>query len=218
MVERPRIGVDIDGVLIDMDPKAFLGFCERELGWSVDYKAFEETHAWYKATGITSDEEISKAFERFIHEVEDSQQPIEGAHDALKKIGANADIYLITARTGIMRRITEEFLERYLPDVRYAEISMGNLQGKAQKIIDFDVDYYIDDSYREISAILEHNTVTTTVIPFPPFHSFKRWHTIKDPRVHWLRVWEEIADGMDMTQHPEIRKKAWEEIVALMSH
>ncbi len=212
--QRLKIGVDIDGVLIDTDPRAYLEFCEKELGWNIDYKAFEETHAFYRATGVTSHEEISAAFERFIHETENAQGPIDGAHDALKALQKHADIYLITARTGMMRKITEDFLQEHLPDVQYMEISMGNVNGKAPQIINFGVDYYIDDSYREIAAILEDSTVTTKIIPFPPFHSFQRWNSIRDDRIHWLDVWKKIPADLDMSKHPEIRKRAWEEIVS----
>lgn len=207
------IGIDIDGVLIDTDQNAYLQFCEQKLGWAVDYKALADTHSWYAATGGNKTaEEIGGAFERFITEVEQSQQPIGGAHEALKEIGEKADIYLITARTGILRTVTEEFLQAHLPDVRYVELSMDNLENKAPQIITFGIDYYIDDSFREIGYILQADAVKTTVIPFPAFHSVQRWRGMSDERIHWLPVWQELEDGMEKQMHPTIRRKAWEEI------
>lgn len=215
--KRLKIGIDIDGVLIDTDQEAYLRHCKEDLGWDIDFKVFFETHSWYKATkDKKTTEELGHAFEQYIADIEDSQHPIDGAHDALKTLSEVADLYLITARRGVLRSITEEFLQEHLPDIRYQEVSMDNIEAKARRVIEFGVDYYIDDSFREISLILRDRSVDTVVIPFPAFHGVHKWQELQDSRMHWLSVWDEVKDGMSATQHPEIRKKAWEEIVDMI--
>lgn len=216
MSRRLKIGVDIDGVLIDTDARAYLEFCESELGWEADYKIYEKTHSWFQATKQDSSEVLARGFERFITEVEKSQHPIDGAHDALKKLGEIADIYLITARAGMLRQVTETFLKKHLPDVHYHELSMDNVENKTPSIINFGIDYYIDDSYREISLILQDKTVETIVIPFPAFHGVPEWETISDQRMRWLSVWDTINHNIDTNHQPTIRKKAWEEITNII--
>lgn len=209
---RLKIGVDIDGVLIDSDVYEWMNFCERQFGWDIDYEIFKETHSLLQAVQKTRPE-MSRAFEQFIDQVEEAQKPVQGAHDALKKLGKMADIFLITARGGTVRDVTEKFLREHLSDVRFQEISMDNLEGKVKQIISFGIDYFIDDSYREVSLILQNHSVSTKIIPFPGFHGMDRWGEVNDTRIHWLKAWEAIEDGLAPEYHPEIRKAAWEEIV-----
>lgn len=213
---RLRIGIDIDGVLIDTDPKDFLDFCEKELGWNVNYEVYMDTHSWLTATGQASDRAIGEAFEQFVIQVEESQKPIDGAHDSLKNIAKVADMYLITARAGILRQVTEEFMGAHLPDVTYHGLSMDNFEKKSGQILDFGVDFYIDDSYREISLILQNGAVNTKIIPFPAFHGAHRWDEVEDDRVHWLSVWDDVEHGLPGDLQVSIRKKAWEEIAGIV--
>jgi len=215
--ERLQVGVDIDGVLVDTDPEKYLRFCEKEFGWQTDYETYKKTHSWHLATGQNSDEMIGETFKRFIINVEQSQKPIEGAHAALKKLGRITDIYLITARTGMLRQVTEKFIQAHLPDVPYHELSMGNLGKKEQRIVDFKLDYFIDDSYREILHILSNQILSTTIIPFPTFYGTQRWKNIKDERIHWLSVWKEITHNLNTERQSNIRRRAWEEITQVIA-
>src|SRR3989344_539673 len=213
---RLKVGVDIDGVLVDTDASAYLRFCEKELGWKINYELFASTHSWRDAAGQHEQEAIGNSFEQFLASVEAAQQPIDGAHDALKRIGTVADIFLITARTKTVRRATEKFLQTHLPDIRYHEISMENLDNKAQRIIDFGIHFFIDDSYREISRILQHQDVRTKIIPFPAFHGAPNWQGLQDDRIHWLSAWENYRTDASLLQQAAIRKNAWEEIVQVV--
>ena len=208
-----KIGVDIDGVLIDTDTKGYLDFCREKLGWQTDYESFRKTHSWFVGTGQTNLSVMTKAMLRFISEVEGSQKPIEGAHKALKQLSEIADIYLITSRGGLIREVTEACLAQHLPDMPYKELSMDNTNKKTDSIITFGVDYYIDDSLWEISEILKNKSVATTIIPFPAFHGVPKWEEINDPRIHLLSIWKEIKDDTEATRYPELRQKAWKEIV-----
>lgn len=213
---RLKVGVDIDGVLIDSNEYAYLNFLEKKLGWNIDYAVFQQTHSWYQATGQNSSAVLGDAFGQFLIEVENAQKPIDGAHDALKKLSSVADIFLVTARVGALRGITEDFLQTHLRDIRYHEISMDNVENKAPRVISFDLDYYIDDSHREISLILADSSISTNIIPFPSFHGRQRWRGMSDKRIYWLSVWNEIQDGIDISRHPEIRRAAWKEIVQII--
>ncbi len=209
---RFKIGVDIDGVLIDMDPKKYLEFCAREFGWKTNYEIYAQTHSWSDATGQSDEAVISNAWGKYLETVEDAQTPIEGAHAALKELAKIADIYLITARSNSQLEATEEILRKHLPDVQYIELSMGNVLNKIQPIMDFGVDYYIDDSYREILLMLQNKEIKTRIIPFPSFHATKRWDGLEDSRLIWLTAWDSVEQDMDHTARKAIYKDAWEEI------
>lgn len=211
-----KVGIDIDGVLIDIEPKIFLEFCKKEQGWNTSYEVFTSTHSWQAATGGKTDLEIGKAFEKFMIQAEVSQKIIEGAHTALKQIGQIAHLYLITARVGALREVTEEFIKTHLLDVNFQEISMDNMDNKAARIIDFDLDYYIDDSHREIKFILKHSHIKTTLIPFPSFHSDYNWNDVDDERIHWLSAWRDVRPTAEEALQAATRKKAWQEIAELV--
>lgn len=211
--KKIRIGIDIDGVLIDTNYHAFLEYCEKKLGWKISYEKFSQTHSWDAATG-KSESEITSAFYHYLSDTEHSQKPIEGAYKALQKLGEIADIYLITARFEDLRETTTNFLNEHLGEILYKEISMSNTEKKAQRIREFNLDYFIDDSFREVSAILQDTTIKTKIIPFPSFHGQPDWSELKnDPRIIWLQVWRVITNKLTAGLQAEIHKKAWEEIV-----
>ena len=211
-LNRLKIGVDIDGVLIDMDPKKYLEFCAKEFGWNTNYEIYAQTHSWSQATGQTDEAAISHAWGQYLETIEDAQSPIEGAHDALLELGKTADIYLITARSNSQLKATEEVLRKHLPDVQYIELSMGNVLNKIQPVIDFGIGYYIDDSYREIVLILQNKEITTKVIPFPSFHATKRWDSLQDDRLIWLSAWDAVEQDMEPIKRRLVYKNSWEEI------
>lgn len=213
---RLKVGVDIDGVLINTDSIAYLKFCEQELGWDIDYEVFAKTHSWSKSTGQKSREAIVTAVTAFYGNDEKAQEAIEGAHNALKQISAIADIFLITARMKELRTATENFLAVHLPDVSYQEVSMENSKGKGKRLIDFKIDYFIDDSYEEISSILQEKNIPTILIPFPGFHGNPDWHALVDERIHWLSAWEGLRHDLAPEQQKDIHRQAWEEIVEVV--
>ena len=215
---RLKIGVDIDGVLIDMDPKEYLEFCAKEFGWNTSYEIFQQTHSWAQATGQVDEEIVSRGFEHFLASVEDAEYPIEGAHNALRKLGTIADIYLITARSDSTLEKTESFLRKHLPDVQYIEISMGNAENKLQPVVDFTLDYFIDDSYRQMSLLVKNKDIATKLIPFPSFHSTNRWSELEDERLIWLKAWDEVRENVSVETRKEIYKHAWEEIEVIITN
>lgn len=211
--KKIKIGIDIDGVLIDTNYQAFLGYCEKKLSWKIDYERFSQTHSWVFATG-KSEPEITSAFYHYLSDTEHSQKPIEGARKALQKLSDIADIYLITARFEDLRATTANFLNEHLGGILYKEISMSNVEKKAQRIREFNLDYFIDDSFREVSMILQDATVRTKIIPFPSFHGHPDWSVLKrDPRIVWLGVWQKTNNEIVEELQAEIRQKAWVEIV-----
>ncbi len=213
---RLKIGVDIDGVLIDMDPKKYLEFCAKEFGWNTNYEIYAHTHSWPQATGQAEEAVISQAWGKYLETVEDAQSPIEGAHSALRELGEIADIYLITARSSSQLKATEDVLRKHLPDVRYVELSMGNVLNKIQPVMDFGIDYYIDDSYREIVLMLQNKEITTKIIPFPSFHATKRWDGLEDSRLIWLSAWDSVEQELDAPERKAIYMQSWEEIKAII--
>jgi len=212
MAHRLKIGVDIDGVLITMDTKQYLEFCAKQFGWNASYDVYVQTHSWIQATGQTDDALISHAWGVYLETIENAQQPIEGAHDVLRALGNSADIYLITARPVDQLEATEAILRKHLPDVKYIELSMSNRENKIQPIIDFNIDYYIDDSYSEISAILENKNIQTNIIPFPSFHATTRWDGLEDDRLIWLKAWDSVEVAVSDEEKKGVYRKAWEEI------
>lgn len=217
-MKKLKVGVDIDGVLIDMDPKTFLNFAKEKFGWKVNYEVFRQTHSWKKATGVESSDVFTPVLRAYFEQVENSQHPIEGAHDALRKISEQAEIHIITARFELIRDITEEYLQKFLPDVSYNELHTENWENKAGKVKDLDLDYYVDDSMTEISIILEDTSLRTQIIPFPGFHGMQSgWDAIQDERIHWLPVWEELKVGnISKEAQSQIHKRAWEQIADLI--
>lgn len=211
-LKRIKIGIDIDGVLIDMDPEKYLEFCAKQLGWKTNYEIYTQTHSWSQATGQNEEAVISHAWGQYLETVEDAQSPIEGANTTLKELGENADIYLITARSNSQLEATEEVLRKHLPDVQYIELSMGNVLKKIQPIMDFGLDYYIDDSYREILLMLQNKEIKTIIIPFPSFHATNRWDGLEDSRLIWLAAWDDVEQGLSPAKRSAVYKKAWEEI------
>jgi uncharacterized HAD superfamily protein len=211
-MQKLKLGVDIDGVLVHTDERAYLRFCEEHLGWSINYEIFEKTHSWRDATGQQDEKALMEAFQGFLDTAEGAQKPIAGACDALRAISMVADIYFITARGIDLKAVTAEFIANHVFDIQDQQLSMGNLENKAKPIREYGVDYYIDDSFRELSLIIKNQAINTTIIPFPSAHSLMKKDNIQDPRLHWVAAWEDVHAAASPSDHAGIWQRAWEEI------
>jgi uncharacterized HAD superfamily protein len=212
MTSPLKIGVDIDGVLVDTDNIAYLNYCETVLGWNIDYPEFKRSHSWPASTGKTA-VDMAVAFRGFLSTSEHSQKPVSGACDFLLKISRKADIFLITARKDTLKDITEEFVNNYLSEISNVTLSMDNHENKTPRLLEYELDYFIDDSITEISKIIEADNLKTQIIPFPTFHIQSDWSKIKNNKnIIWLDVWNHVNDNLDKKQKEAVQKKAWEEI------
>ena len=212
MTSPLKIGIDIDGVLIDTDDIAYLNYCEKELGWNINYAEFKKSHSWSIATGQNS-LAMSDAFREFLSSNKQSQKLIPGAVDAISKLATIAEIFLITSRRDILRDFTEHFIKQHLNGINDITLSMDNYENKSPRLDEFNLNYFIDDSHTEISKILENDKLKTQIIPFPTFHVQPDWSKIKiNEHVIWLNTWQDITIDIDQSCKENIQQKAWEEI------
>jgi len=217
MTTTLKVGVDIDGVLVNTDNIAYLNYCETVLGWNIDYPEFKRSHSWPASTGKTSDD-MSKAFRGFLLTNDQNQKPVSGACDSLLRISRKADIFLITARKDTLKDTTEDFVKRNLSEIPNVILSMDNHETKTPRLLEYELDYYIDDSITEISKIIEEDNLKTQIIPFPTFHIQSDWSKIKNNKnIIWLDVWRHIEENLNKPQKEGIQKRAWEEIEQLIA-
>lgn len=159
--QRITIAVDIDEVLVPHRKPLIERLCEIS-GVDVEME------------GITTLNELLTLFEhspeeihRQIHEFLESEEfaalePIEESIAAIEELKKHFDLQIVTARPGIMQRMTKEWLEQHFPDT-FADVHFSN-EGfewaTADKVSKLNAcqtigaQYLIDDTLKHIEEVV----------------------------------------------------------------
>ena len=155
-----NIGIDIDGVLTDMEREvtdyATKMCVEEGLPIKVDVSKYYETDT-FDWTQEQSDRFWNKYLVPYV--VESNARKY--SKEIIEKLGSEGNkIYIITARDesgmpeeyyGKMQKLTKEWLKKY--EIRYDELIFAKDKEKLQKCIENNVDVMIEDSPGNIQNI-----------------------------------------------------------------
>jgi uncharacterized HAD superfamily protein len=137
-MKRLKIGLDIDGVIVDyMQPMlSLLGeACDRPV-------AYEEISHWDIARALNVDEEIIESawMRLFNGPFLLDAPPVEGALEGMKLFDAH-ELWIVTGRPSMVKKITEAWFRRY--GVRYDKLLFVRPGNKLSVAQGFDV--FVDD-------------------------------------------------------------------------
>ncbi|MEA3507143.1 MAG: hypothetical protein U9R36_06625 [Elusimicrobiota bacterium] len=105
-----NIGVDIDGVIVDT-VEVYLQYIYKVTGRR--FKQKDITEYFFEDCLAISREEVTKAVEMMFEEdIWDSIPFYDGALDALKKIGSEHNLYIITSRPPVAKKSTQAWIQK----------------------------------------------------------------------------------------------------------
>ncbi|MDO8523756.1 MAG: hypothetical protein Q7R74_00835 [bacterium] len=197
MSSRKILGVDFDDVLLDNNTSV-ARFHNERYGTSyvkednVDY-FFE--HLW----GVSTDEVIRRLDEWADSEYHKDAPIIDGARDALKKLKSRYDIVIISARPESSREVTEEWLQRHLPDfvsgIHFTgRVNHGSITGTRKKsdvCNALGVSCFVEDALHWAEDIAAHAPHTEVLLFDSP------WNRSEIPEgVTRVHSWEDIVSRL----------------------
>lgn len=146
-----KIGVDLDEVLSHSMPE-LIAFHNNTYGTKLKTEDFTSYH-FDKVWGGTLAEAIDKV--EIFHKTQyfKNIKPMEGAKEVLEKIKKNNELFVITARRDNIRKETEEWINKYFPNIFSKiyftdEFSHASTKSTTKKIIcdNLDIDIFIEDN------------------------------------------------------------------------
>ena len=154
-MRRLRIGIDIDGVIVDYvtaslpllseicgRPISYQEFYSRNVGEVLNIDKKEETYFWEQV---------------FFTDLLRFAPPIEGAIEGLNLL-YNHDVWLITGRPSSMRNLSLSWLkENY---INYDNIVFDSNKTAGKLLVERECDVFIEDQLEVASAIAEEGVFT----------------------------------------------------------
>jgi uncharacterized HAD superfamily protein len=145
-----KIGIDLDDTLSNSREK-MIEFHNKIYGTHFKLADIKTYNLWedWGGTLETTIEEL----EKFHHaKYGDKIMPLEGAKEVLTKLKKNNELYVITARANDVKKITEDWINKYFPNIFSKiyftnEFPHGVAEITKKKICDtLDIDIFIEDN------------------------------------------------------------------------
>lgn len=186
-----NIGIDIDGVIIDIEEfKMECGskMCIEE-SWGIDIKPDEY---YVSKTFNWTEEQDEKFWKRYLLKYAKGSIPRRYSAEIIEKLRQEGNkIYIITARnqygmpeeeTKSMQEITKEWLDRN--NIKYDNLIFAGDEEKRQQCLDNNIDVMIEDSPKNIKNISEK-------VPVIKFYNTYN-NDVKGPNIRTAYSWYEI--------------------------
>ncbi len=145
-----KIGIDLDDVL-SKTTAAFIEFHNKNYGTNLDIKT-KEKYGWWEIIDVVMDEYKKRVGEFYTTDYFLNTEPIEGAKNVLGELKKDNELYVITARSDDVKKVTEKWIEENYPNI-FTKIYFTNQFGqtgvKTSKAIicnDLNIDVFIEDS------------------------------------------------------------------------
>jgi uncharacterized HAD superfamily protein len=145
-----KIGIDLDDTLSDSRLN-MIEFHNKIYGTNFKIEDIKKYNFWENWGGTleTTIDELEK-----FHKTDYAKniRPIKDAKEILEKLKKNNELYIITARSNDLKKETEEWVEKYFPDIFSKiyftnEYSHGGIKETKKNTCDnLDIDIFIEDN------------------------------------------------------------------------
>jgi hypothetical protein len=187
-----KIGVDIDGVLIDFY-SSFVNFYNKRYNGNLNIEDLTD-HNFSKIFNISTEEAYNIVLEFYeTKEFEDSLL-IDKSKEAIEKLGKDNEIFFITSRPEKIKERTQKKLKEIFPDlnfeVHHAKEYVGDNKYKSEICVNNKIDLMIEDSVENVNKIAKKG-IKCFLINRP----WNKNHE-KFPEVICVDSWEEILEKL----------------------
>ncbi len=192
-MEKKRIGVDLDDVLLDFNTSLAF-FHNEKYGTSYtrdEIVSFDLGHTW----NVPPAEVRRRVFEFFESDTHAHANPVPGAQVAIAKIAEMHEIFIVTAKSDALAEITNRWLLEHYGDV-FAGVHFTNqFQGtavktKADVCEELGVALFVDDHIGNLHEIAEKNIATYL------FDTPWNRHEATPPHIERVHSWDEVLEKL----------------------
>ncbi|MBI4512739.1 MAG: hypothetical protein HY702_01395 [Gemmatimonadetes bacterium] len=179
-----RLGIDIDGVVLDF-VTAFCTTCRERYGYAIRYEDIV-CHDLGQVLGVGS-----KTLERLIEETLESEliKPYSGAVEGLRRLRQQGHVVeLLTSRPQTLRKRTEAVLRQY--NVAYDKIIFALFLQKVAKVEALDL--FIEDSLAEALEVVGNGT---PVLIYK--HPWNERSLNVEGRLQYVETWEQLVAAVE---------------------
>ncbi|MEM4271949.1 MAG: hypothetical protein QXD13_02590 [Candidatus Pacearchaeota archaeon] len=148
---KTKIGIDMDGVLMDMQEK-LISFHDRNYRTNTKLANIIR-YDLHEVWGITHDEFIKRVLEFYDSKEFSKIEPVEGAVLGVHELAKNFDLFVITARPTEIRNKTIHSLGKYFPG-KFKDIILtdsfslgGRGKSKSDICLERGIEIAVDDYY-----------------------------------------------------------------------
>lgn len=196
MAAKEVIAVDIDDVLVP-HVEDLVSWHNKKYGTHMDLEHYHSRDP--KDWGAETIEEAIKRVHRFFTTPEFLDAlPIDNAVEALQNLSKRYDLVVITARDGIIEKVTKEWLDNHFPEIfKEAHFTARfNLEGKSAKksavALNAKAKYLIDDTLENVIEAAEAGLEVLLFGSYP-------WNRLLKLPPHVTRVnnWQEVLEYFD---------------------
>jgi len=141
-----KIGIDLDEVVVEF-VRGYLEIYNKKYGKNASFEDIFSYNLW-ESLNITKEQAIQIADEFYESELFGSIGIIEGAVEAINKLGEKNEIFFITSRPNHIKNKTEAFIKKYFSNIKSDLIYSGDFWGgkkKAEICCDLGIDFMVED-------------------------------------------------------------------------
>jgi len=128
--EKPKIGVDIDEVVVEFFRRYLELFNER-FEKNLSFNNITQYHIW-DLTDVSKKDSLKLAEEFYNSKHFDNLNLVEGVKEALSKLNGNYEIHFITSRPESLKEKTKNFLNAFFKDFHFDLHFSGEVWGESR--------------------------------------------------------------------------------------
>ena len=189
------IGVDFDDVLLSFND-GFLEF--NRVNYGLDMKRSDLVSFDYSKTfPCTPEETVRRVFEFYESEAHDNSEAIEGAVEAIQKLGEHNQLHLVTSRSSKVRPSVEKWLHKMFPNMITSMHFTDQFHGEnTQKVTKADVceqlgiEFFVEDALHHAQDIAESGR--KVYLLDTPWNQDENLH----PNIKRVFSWDEIVKDL----------------------
>jgi len=189
-----KIGIDIDEIVAEF-VRGYLKIYNKKHNKNRDYEEIFSYNLW-ESLNITKEEAIKIADEFYNSQHFQEIELVEGAIEAINKLGEENEIFFITSRPGHIKDKTREFIMKHFSQIKSEIIHSGDFWGglgsrtKAQICSELKLDFMIEDN-KSYSQEIAKSGIKVFLMDKP-------WNIGVEESNNLIRVknWEEVMNNL----------------------
>lgn len=188
-----KIGIDIDEVVTEF-MKHFLEYSNRRNGTSFSVDEIQKVHLWETPVHDSKEESIREVMEFQLSPDFDNLDFVDGAREAIRKLGEKNEIYFVTSRPPEIKKQTLKMLNRTFSNIPFGVVFSGDIYGgarpKSEICADIGISLIIEDNAKYAKECAD-NGIKAFLLEKPWNRYFE-----KHENVIKVKNWSEILNHL----------------------
>lgn len=189
-----KIGVDLDGLYADLNA-GFADFYNKKKGTNIDFEETGRVYGYDNFLGISKEEAFDLVDEYTQSSAYEQMKPVKGSVEGIKEITKDNDLWIVTSRPEMQKKVTREFIDKHTPNCFEDIIHTGQFSRdgshkttKGEVCEKLGLELFIEDYIDYVNDVLRFD------IPVIWFRRFGIKDGHDNPLVKPVNTWKEIVE------------------------